>query len=96
MFFSTAGGKLSAEARCTHLAGVLESASSALFDDRRQVVNTLVSARITRRFLADPGPYLAGSSCVVLVILDIPDVYVIGVFLNALCHSVLGCWRSFH
>lgn len=38
-----ADGTISAEARCTHLAGVLETASAALFDERRQVVNTLVS-----------------------------------------------------
>ena len=36
-------GPLSPEARCAHLAGMLETASSALFDDRRQMVNTLVS-----------------------------------------------------
>lgn len=39
-------GELSAEARCTHLAGVLETVSSALFDERRQVVNTLVGFQI--------------------------------------------------
>lgn len=36
------GGAIRTEARCTHLAGILETATSALFDERRQVVNTLV------------------------------------------------------
>ena len=46
------GGVLSPEARCAHLAGVLETASAALFDERRQVVNTLVSiARCIRNEL---------------------------------------------
>lgn len=39
----TKGAPLCPEARCLHLAGVLETASAALFDERRQVVNTLVS-----------------------------------------------------